>query len=114
MAGGGELRVSALAFPAPDGRGEEVVSQPVAPDTRPLLSNGRVEIRFQDTGTGIKPEDLPKVFEPYFTTKEVGIGLGLALTKQITEEHGGSIEISSEPGRGTLVRLQLPVGEPSA
>jgi two-component system NtrC family sensor kinase len=99
MSGGGELQVSTQVLPGLDGQGEE--------------AKRRVEIRFQDSGTGIKPEDLPKVFEPYFTTKEVGIGLGLALTKQITEEHGGRIEISSEPGRGTLVRLQLPVGAPN-
>jgi signal transduction histidine kinase len=73
-----------------------------------------VEIRFQDTGVGIAPENLSHVFEPYFTTKEVGIGLGLALTKQILEEHGGSIHLASEPGKGTLVRLQLPTGAPRA
>ena len=101
MSSGGTLQVGALALPGPDGEGDGAQS-------------GRVEIRFQDTGTGIKPEDLPKVFEPYFTTKEVGIGLGLALTKQIVEEHGGGIEISSEAGKGTLVRLQLPAGAPKA
>ncbi|MBS1115821.1 MAG: Periplasmic sensor signal transduction histidine kinase precursor [candidate division NC10 bacterium] len=101
MSGGGALRVSAMALAGPEGQGDAVPT-------------GRVEIRFQDTGTGIAPEDLPKVFEPYFTTKEVGIGLGLALTKQIVEEHGGRIEISSELGQGTLVRLQLPVGAPKA
>jgi two-component system NtrC family sensor kinase len=63
---------------------------------------------------GIAPENLPHVFEPYFTTKEVGIGLGLALTKQILEEHGGRIELASEPGKGTVVRLQLPTGASSA
>jgi signal transduction histidine kinase len=73
-----------------------------------------VEIRFQDTGVGIAPENLPRVFEPYFTTKEVGIGLGLALTKQILEQHGAHIDLSSEPGKGTLVRLQLPAGVPEA
>ncbi len=78
----------------------------------PEPADGWMEIRFQDTGTGIQPEDLPKVFEPYFTTKEVGIGLGLALTKQIVEEHGGQIEIFSDPGQGTDVRLRLPVGAP--
>lgn len=113
MSGGGELQVSTLALSGLGGQDQRVISQPPTADPRPLLSEGRVEIRFQDTGTGIKPEDLPKVFEPYFTTKEVGIGLGLALTKQIIEEHGGRIEISSETGRGTLVRLQLPVGEPN-
>jgi signal transduction histidine kinase len=96
MPGGGELRVSACATPRVDGSG------------------GYVQVDFQDTGHGIAPEHLPKVFEPYFTTKEVGIGLGLALTKQIVDEHDGRIEISSQPGQGTLVRLQLPVGEPRA
>jgi len=101
MSGGGALQVGAMALAGPEGQGDGAPT-------------GRVEIRFQDTGTGIAPEDLPKVFEPYFTTKEVGIGLGLALTKQIVEEHGGRIEISSELGQGTLVRLQLPVGAPKA
>jgi signal transduction histidine kinase len=76
--------------------------------------DGWVEIRFQDTGAGIAPENLRRVFEPYFTTKEVGIGLGLALTKQILEEHGGRIELASEPGKGTVARLHLPTGEPQA
>jgi signal transduction histidine kinase len=58
---------------------------------------------------GIRAEDLPKVFEPYFTTKEVGIGLGLALTKQIVEAHGGEIRIASQPGQGTDVSLRIPV-----
>lgn len=85
--------------------------------TRPMdqsTADGWVEIRFQDTGTGIAPENLPRVFEPYFTTKEVGIGLGLALTKQILEEHGGRIELASEPGKGAVARLQLPTGAPKA
>jgi len=77
-------------------------------------ADGWVEIRFQDTGTGIAPENLSRVFEPYFTTKEVGIGLGLALTKQILEEHGGRIELASEPGKGAVARLQLPTGAPKA
>jgi signal transduction histidine kinase len=83
--------------------------------TRPIdSSDGWVEIQFQDTGVGIAPEDLARVFEPYFTTKEVGIGLGLALTKQILEQHGARIELTSEPGKGTLARIQLPAGAPQA
>ncbi|MGE5850833.1 MAG: ATP-binding protein, partial [Candidatus Methylomirabilota bacterium] len=94
------------------------LSEPTDPidqlTTRPIdSSDGWVEIRFQDTGVGITPENLPYVFEPYFTTKEVGIGLGLALTKQILEEHGGRIELASDPGRGTVARLQLPAGAPN-
>jgi signal transduction histidine kinase len=69
------------------------------------------EILFEilDTGEGITPEDLKKVFQPYFTTKALGIGLGLALTKRIIEEHHGKIEINSTPGKGTIVTLTLPV-----
>jgi hypothetical protein len=78
----------------------------------PLSSNGRwVEVSFRDTGCGIASDDLPRVFEPYFTTKEVGIGLGLALTKKIVEEHGGSIALDSALDEGTTVRIRLPVGE---
>jgi signal transduction histidine kinase len=78
----------------------------------PLSSNGRwVEVSFRDTGCGIASDDLPRVFEPYFTTKEVGIGLGLALTKKIVEEHGGSIALDSALDEGTTVRIRLPVVE---
>jgi signal transduction histidine kinase len=78
----------------------------------PSSGSGRwVEARFQDTGSGIAPEDLAKVFEPYFTTKEVGIGLGLALTKKIVEEHGGVITLASVRDQGTTVNIRLPVEE---
>lgn len=76
----------------------------------PLSGNGRwVEVSFRDTGCGIASDDLSKVFEPYFTTKEVGIGLGLALTKKIVEEHGGLIALDSVREQGTTVRIRLPV-----
>lgn len=116
--GGGALTVAARRV---DGSNSQPVNlaravEPLDPSTpRPIDgSDGWVEIRFQDTGVGIAPENLPRVFEPYFTTKEVGIGLGLALTKQILEQHGAHIDLSSEPGKGTLVRLQLPAGVPEA
>ena len=70
-------------------------------------SNLFIEVEFEDTGEGIKPEDLEKVFEPYFTTKDVGIGLGLAITKQIIEEHSGEIMIESQPLKGTKVKIKL-------
>lgn len=68
-----------------------------------------IEVRFKDSGHGIAPEDLPRVFEPYFTTKEVGIGLGLALTKKIIEEHGGAITLESVRDQGTTANIRLPV-----
>ncbi|MBI5748107.1 MAG: hypothetical protein HZA00_03205 [Nitrospinae bacterium] len=57
----------------------------------------------------MESQNIPKIFEPYFTTKESGIGLGLALTKRIVEEHGGSINITSENGKGTIAAIELPV-----
>jgi signal transduction histidine kinase len=84
-----------------------------APAHRPAAGDW-VEVSIRDTGVGVAPENLDKVFEPYFTTKDVGIGLGLALTKQILEQHGGGIALSSELGKGTVVRLRLPAGAPTA
>ena len=69
--------------------------------------NGFLEIKFTDTGVGIMPEDLAQIFEPYYSTKETGIGLGLPLTKKIIEEHGGEINVESAPGRGTTFTVTL-------
>ncbi|MBI5587491.1 MAG: HAMP domain-containing protein [Deltaproteobacteria bacterium] len=72
------------------------------------LLGGAVCVRIEDTGCGIGTENLQKVFDPYFTTKEIGIGLGLALTKRVVEEHGGRISISSVVDQGTTVTVNLP------
>jgi signal transduction histidine kinase len=68
-----------------------------------------LEIRVRDTGHGIPPEAVGQVCEPYFSTKPLGIGLGLALTKRIIEEHGGRLLIESQIGQGTVVTLRLPL-----
>ncbi len=65
-------------------------------------------IDFQDNGSGIAPENLSKVFEPLYTSKSKGIGLGLSICKQIIENHGGSITMTSQIGKGTCVNIQLP------
>ena len=79
-----------------------------------FLEDGRraVVLEFADTGTGISPEHLPRVMEPFFTTKEEdkGTGLGLAICRRAVEEHGGAIRITSEVGKGTTVRIALPLG----
>ena len=62
----------------------------------------------RDTGKGIEPADLARVFEPYFTTRDSGSGLGLAISKRIAEGHEGSLEVDSTPDVGTTVRLSLP------
>jgi signal transduction histidine kinase len=70
--------------------------------------NGQVTIAITDTGTGIDTADLSRVFEPYFTTKRGGTGLGLPIAKNIVEGLGGSISVESGPGRGTEIRVELP------
>jgi len=72
--------------------------------------DGRIEIIFEDTGPGIPPNVYEKIFEPLFSTKTFGVGLGLPVVKQIMEQHGGGIKIESEEGRGTRVCLWLPTG----
>ncbi|MHB8780517.1 MAG: ATP-binding protein [Candidatus Geothermincolia bacterium] len=71
--------------------------------------NGSAEIAISDDGCGISPADLPRVFEPLFTTKAKGTGFGLAVCRRIVEEHGGHIGIESEQGRGTTVTFTLPL-----
>jgi signal transduction histidine kinase len=70
---------------------------------------GRIVIRFADTGIGINPDHLPKVFDPFFTTRPTGqgIGLGLAISYQIIERHHGTIELASSRGKGTTATIRL-------
>jgi len=70
-----------------------------------------LEIRVEDTGKGIAPEHLPLVFNPFFTTRKTGTGLGLSLCRQIVQAHGGTIMVESEPGRGSVFTVRLPIGE---
>jgi len=68
-----------------------------------------VAISFTDTGVGISAENLKKLFEPLFTTRAKGIGLGLPLVKTLVEGHGGTIEVESEVGKGSTFTVKLPV-----
>jgi signal transduction histidine kinase len=76
----------------------------------------RIVIGVEDTGCGIPARDLPRVFDPFFTTKKggTGTGLGLSVSYGIVRSYGGTIEIDSEPGRGTRVRVSLPLIRPVA
>lgn len=67
-----------------------------------------VRVTFTDSGCGIPAENIDRVFEPLFTTKSKGIGLGLAISKRLVEQNGGAIEVTSEPGRGTTFTVKLP------
>jgi signal transduction histidine kinase len=72
------------------------------------FADGVFRLTFTDRGTGIAPEDMEKIFQPYFTTKEAGIGLGLAITERIIKEHGGEILVESLPGEGTTFTVIMP------
>ena len=70
-----------------------------------------VDLRIEDTGAGIQPAQLPRIFDPYFTTKQAksGTGLGLYITKKVVEDHNGSIKVESTPGVGTIFTIRLPL-----
>ncbi len=84
--------------------------------TRSLPQSGQVELQVKDDGMGIAPDLLPKLFEPFTTTKEVGkgVGLGLAISKSIVERHKGQIEVESQQGRGTTFYIFLPLDAAAA
>jgi signal transduction histidine kinase len=78
--------------------------------TIPVLPAGRyVRMTVRDEGTGIDPKSIDRIFDPYFTTKQTGSGLGLATTYSIIKKHGGRIEVASEFGKGATFTLYLPV-----
>jgi len=92
------------AVQAIPGHGEVAIrARPVG---NPPLS--RVEIEIADTGVGIEPDHLPHLFEPFYTTRPKGTGLGLFVAHGIVQRHGGSIEVVSAPGQGTRFRILLP------
>lgn len=73
-----------------------------------LKEGGFIIYRFEDNGCGIKKEDLEKIFEPYFTTKKNGIGLGLSISERVVKAHGGEINVESQAGKGTVVTVKIP------
>ena len=86
---------------AMSGGGELMVAAALEPDA--------AVVRITDTGPGIAPDAAKRIFDAYFTTKKAGTGLGLPMTKRIAEEHGGSLELSSEVGKGSRFTLRLPL-----
>jgi signal transduction histidine kinase len=94
------VRNSILALPSRHGR---IV-------LRSRRDRDRISVSVTDSGPGIPPEALDKVFDLFYTTREEGTGVGLALVRQAVEMHGGEVVIRSEPGSGTVVTLSLPLG----
>ncbi|MBI4562981.1 MAG: hypothetical protein HY724_13140 [Candidatus Rokubacteria bacterium] len=77
---------------------------------RNLLGHGEiVEVEIRDTGLGISSEQISKIFQPFFTTKVQGTGLGLTIAARIVEQHGGRLAVESKPGKGATFRITLPV-----
>src|SRR5438552_11969967 len=70
--------------------------------------DGKVRIEISDTGKGLTPEECSRLFTPYYTTKQLGTGLGLAIVQSIVSDHHGTISVSSEEGRGSTFRIDLP------
>jgi signal transduction histidine kinase len=77
-------------------------------EVRTRAVEGGVEAEVRDTGGGIPPEALSRIFDPFYSTKERGTGLGLAFALQVVQEHGGTIRCESEVGRGTCFTMRLP------
>jgi signal transduction histidine kinase len=75
-------------------------------------SNSHLSLWVTDTGIGIPEEMLPKIFEPYFTSKSNGSGLGLAIARRIAEAHGGTLTVESEVGNGSRFQASLPLEGP--
>lgn len=92
MPGGGTLAVTVTSEPGPSGG----------------AGDGGVRIEVRDTGVGIAAEDVPRLFQPFFTTKPSGSGLGLAIVRSTIERHGGQVIVASEPGQGTRFTIHLP------
>jgi two-component system NtrC family sensor kinase len=78
-------------------------------ETASIEDGKSIRLAVRDTGSGISPAVLPKIFDPFFTTRSEGTGLGLSISHGIMEDHRGSIEVSSELGKGTVFTLTFPV-----
>jgi two-component system NtrC family sensor kinase len=78
--------------------------------TTEATDTGQINVSFSDTGQGLNPEDVDKIFEPFYTTKATGTGLGLAVSYGIIERHGGRITVESVPGQGATFTVRLPMG----
>jgi signal transduction histidine kinase len=97
------------AIPTGGGPGKVLISTALRRATRRGAAAAFLEVRFRDTGVGIPAGDLKNLFIPFFTTKEKGTGLGLPISQRIIENHGGTIEVRSQPGEGATFTVLLPI-----
>jgi PAS domain S-box-containing protein len=102
MPQGGSVTISAVNVVQIESRSEHALR----------IEPGRyVSVSITDTGTGIRPEHLPRIFDPYFSTKQGGSGLGLATTHSIIKNHGGLVSVGSKPGEGTAISIYVPAAQ---
>lgn len=106
-----QAMLDARAGSAAHGGADELLIRTERPRT---LDAPQIRIHVIDTGAGIEPEQIEKILQPYYSTKKGGTGLGLPTTKRIVEEHGGTLTVHSEPGRGTDFVITLPVTAPQS
>ena len=105
--------VLAVARPAPGSSMVATAEEPVV-RVQTRAHGDRITIVIQDSGVGISPEDMAHIFDPYFTTRRAGTGLGLPISKNIVEGLGGTLAVSSRRGEGTEIRIDLPQRAPGA
>jgi two-component system sensor histidine kinase PilS (NtrC family) len=98
------LALNAIEALGPDGRLKVTLEAVCTEET-----GDTAEVRFEDNGVGIDENDLNRIFEPFFTKKDVGTGLGLAIASKIVEDHGGRIVVKSQKGAGTVVTVYMPL-----
>ena len=104
-----QAMVTARTAGQPSGGNDELI---VKTDRGKSLGRDEIRLHVIDTGPGIEPKLVDQIFTPYFSTKQGGTGLGLPTAKRIVEEHGGTIGVHSDAGRGTDICISLPVDPP--
>ena len=92
--------------------GSIILSTRLSAKNETELTREYVQVEVRDNGVGIPPEDLEQIFDPFFTSKDEGSGLGLAVSHQIVQEHGGFVTVNSTVGKGTSFFVHVPVGKP--
>jgi C4-dicarboxylate-specific signal transduction histidine kinase len=93
---------------------EEIPASARRLEIHTLTEGDEARVLVEDSGPGVEPERLARLFDPFFTTKETGMGMGLPISQTILENHEGRIWAESEPGRGTVFLVALPLAAPSA
>jgi signal transduction histidine kinase len=106
MPEGGVLTVSCQLIPCQQGKSFEF-GEPIGVIDE--CSKSWLELSVSDTGIGITPDQLERIFQPFYTTKAHGIGLGLPITRRLVEDHRGHLLVESQPGYGATISVRLPI-----